>query len=64
MNTYSLICNTFGKKFDFNATDEADAIDKAKNWCLYHGHCFRDDYKVEAFDGKKLDLKNEWINRG
>ena len=64
MNIYSLICNTFGKKFYFNALDQSDAESKAKGWCLYQGHCFREDYKVEAFNGNMLNLKNEYINRG
>lgn len=64
MQIYSLICNTFGKKFDFNAIDQNDAVSKAKDWCLYQGHCFREDYKVESFNGNRLDLQNEWISRG
>lgn len=57
--TFALICNTFGRKFSFNAKDEQDAISKAKGWCNYHSHSFN-DYKVEETTDSH-DLHNEYI---
>lgn len=64
MKTYALICKDFGRKFSFNAKDEADAISKAKGWCRYHSHSWSDYTVLEANEPYKYeDLHNEYVER-
>ena len=61
---YSLNCNTFGRKFSFNAKSISDAISKAKSWCVYQGVCFNEEFTVTRVSKvyKYNDLHNEYVS--
>ena len=49
--------------FTFNATDMADAVSKAKNWCRYHSMNYERDATVRESQGVELNWppNNDWV---
>jgi hypothetical protein len=62
MNTYAIICDTFGRKFSFNAKDEKEAAALLASWVRYHSHDIR-DYKIALANEPYhyQDLHNEYV---
>lgn len=59
MKTFAIISADTGRRFSFNAKDQADAQDKLSNWMLYHS--FRSGFTAEE-TSETFDLHNEFVS--
>ena len=71
-NTYTLQTVNFTEsdgtedllnKFSFNAENDQDAENKAQDWALYHGLCYREDVRVRKATDHEAEnwLHNEYL---
>lgn len=62
LNTYALICHTFGRKFSFNAQNKQEAERMMRCYAKYHGQSSSEYHVHTVPNDDNADLHNEYMD--